>query len=90
MNTVRRPIEFGDIPSREEFKELTLGLLRKGITNSDQMRQVMSKEVTRETPPGRGTRTPSSKFTNEHAWTLVDLVVNHLIEKTSNKEYRLA
>jgi hypothetical protein len=33
-----RQIEWSDAPSRKEFEELTLALLAKGMTNSDQMR----------------------------------------------------
>jgi hypothetical protein len=32
---------------------------------------------------------PSDKFVNEHAWVLEDLVVRKIIERTSEKEYRL-
>ena len=39
MNNDWRPIEFEDVPSRSEFEELTLDLLRKGVTDADRMRQ---------------------------------------------------
>ena len=87
-----RHIEFGDIPSREEFERLTLNLLRQGITNSDRMRdeirsgrKLILKKVT-----GSWNRTPSDKFVNGHAWALEDLVVRKIIKKTTEKEYRLA
>jgi len=38
---------------------------------------------------GTWNATPSDKFINEHAWTLEDLVVRKIIEKISEKEYRL-
>ena len=92
MNDDWRPIEFGDVPSRSEFDELTLTQLRKGVTNSDQMRQEISssRKLIRKTATGRWNGTPSDKFINdEHAWVLEDLVVRHVIEKIVDKEYRL-
>jgi hypothetical protein len=86
-----RQIEWNDIPSRKEFEELTLALLGKGMTNSDRMRddirtkrRLILKRVT-----GNWNKTPGDKFVNEHAWVLEDLVVKKVIEKTSEKEYRL-
>ncbi len=91
MNNDWSPIEFADVPSRAEFEELTLTLLRRGITNSDQMRQEISscRKLIRRAATGRWNRTPSDKFINEHAWVLEDLVVRRVIEKTTDKEYRL-
>jgi hypothetical protein len=43
---IMAPIESWDIPSREEFETLTLQLLRRGITNSDRMRQEICREKT--------------------------------------------
>lgn len=86
-----RPIEFADIPSREEFVRLTLDLLGRGITNSDQMRSEISRplQVIVKKGIGRWNETPSDKFVNEHAWALEDLMVRKIIEKTAEKEYRL-
>ena len=86
-----RSIEFGDVPSREEFEELTLKLLRKGVTNSDQMRNEIrtKKQLILKKATGRWNGTPSDKFVNEHAWVVEDLVVRHVIESTAEKEYRL-
>ena len=91
MNNDWRPIEFEDVPSREEFEELTLDLLRLGFTNSDQMRQEISsgRKLIRRTATGRWNGTPSDKFVNEHAWVLEDLVVRKIIKKIADKEYRL-
>jgi hypothetical protein len=44
MNTEWRPIEFKDVPSRAAFKELTLNLLRNGMSNSDAMRHEISRQ----------------------------------------------
>jgi hypothetical protein len=91
MSADWRPIEFADVPTREEFEELTLNLLRAGITNSDHMRQEISrkKKLIRRKATGRWNGTPSDKFINEHAWVLEDLVVRHVIETITDKEYRL-
>lgn len=91
MNDDWRPIEFEDVPSRAEFEKLTLDLLRQGFTNSDQMRQKISssRKLIRKTATGRWNGTPSDKFVNEHAWVLEDLVVRKVIEKITDKEYRL-
>ena len=86
-----RPIEFADIPSRAEFEELTLRLLRQGVTNSDRMRDQirMERRLILKKSTGAWNATPSDKFVNEHAWTLEDLVLRRVIERTSEKEYRL-
>jgi hypothetical protein len=91
MNPDWRPIEFSDVPSRKEFEELTLNLMRGGITNSDRMRQEMrtQKKLILKRATGRWNGTPSDKFVNEHAWVLEDLVVRHVIERTGDKEYLL-
>src|SRR4051812_29577436 len=86
-----RPIEFTDIPSRAQFEQLTLELLRRGVVNSDRMRDEirMDRELILKKSTGAWNATPSDKFVNEHAWVLEDLVVRHVIERTSKKEYRL-
>jgi hypothetical protein len=86
-----RPIEFSDIPSRDEFEKLTLQFLRRGITNSDRMRQEIcrARKLILRKSTGRWNETPSDKFTNEHAWVLEDLVVRKVIERVATKEYRL-
>ena len=86
-----RHIEFADIPSRAEFERLTLDLIRRGITNSDGMRNWIRTErhLILKKSTGNWNATPSDKFVNEHAWTLEDLVVRKVIERTSEKEYRL-
>ena len=86
-----RPIEFPDIPSRTEFEQFTLDFLRQGITNSDRMRDEirMTRKLILKKSTGNWNATPSDKFVNEHAWVLEDLVVRKVIERTSEKEYRL-
>lgn len=87
-----KKIEFQDIPSRDEFTQLTLLLLKRGISNSDKMKNMIRRErrliLTKAT--GRWNESPSDKFVNEHAWVLEDLVLNKIIEKIAPKEYRLA
>jgi len=91
MNNDWRPIEFEDVPSRPEFEELTLDLLRKGITDADRMRQEIScsRRLIRRRVPDNMWNTPSGKFINEHAWVLGDLGERNLIEKITDKQYRL-
>jgi hypothetical protein len=60
--------------------------MRQGFTNSDLMRQEVSRRKKRIVK--RATRnfdTPSGKFVNEHAWVLERLVVRKIIEKISEK-----
>ena len=86
-----RPLEFGDIPSREEFEHLTMNLLRQGIDNSDTMRDEIRRhrKLILQKATGNWNSTPSDKFVNEHAWVLEDLVVRKIIEKTAEKQYRI-
>jgi hypothetical protein len=86
-----RHIEWADIPSRAEFKDLTLDLLRRGCTNSDRMRDEIriKKKLILKKATSHPNETPSSKFVNEHAWALEKLVLEEIIERTAEKEYRL-
>jgi hypothetical protein len=86
-----REIKFEDIPSREEFEQLTLDLMRQGIIDSDRMRDAIRRErrLILNKATGNWNDTPSDKFVNEHAWVLEDLVVKKVIEKLGKKEYRL-
>jgi hypothetical protein len=94
-----KPIQFSDIPNREELRELTIALMRKGATNSELMRDEISRRKLlilrrivgkgKMSLRGRWNETPTEKFINEHAWVLEDLVVRRVIEKISTKEYRL-
>ena len=86
-----REIEFRDIPSRSEFEELTLELMRQGITNSDRIRDKIrqDRKLILQKAKGYWNDNPSEKFINEHAWVLEDLIVRRVIEKISDKEYRL-
>jgi plasmid stability protein len=86
-----RDIKFEDVPSREELEQVTLDLLRQGITNSDRMRDTIRRErkLILNKTTGNWNATPSDKFVNEHAWVLENLVVRKIIEKIAEKEYRL-
>jgi hypothetical protein len=87
-----RAIQYSDIPSRSEFERLTIAMMRQGITNSDRMRDKIrqDRKLIIQKPKGHWNENPSEKFVNEHAWVLEDLVVRHVIEKLSDKEYRLS
>ena len=86
-----RPITHSDVPDLEEFKKRTLQLLRSGITNADQMRDAMCRERKLILEKTMGDwKTPSGKFVNGHAWSLVALVKERIIVKSGvEKEYRL-
>jgi hypothetical protein len=86
-----RPITYSDIPSRREFEELTIETLRRGVTNSDRMRDKIRQDrrLIRQKPKGHWNDNPSEKFVNEHAWILEELVVSGVIERVTEKEYRL-
>src|ERR1044072_9498400 len=87
-----RQIRWEDIPSREEFELLTLGLLQVGITNSDRMRDAIrrARRLILSKVTGEWNKSPTNKFVNEHAWCLEYLVSRGIIEKVKHKEYRLA
>jgi hypothetical protein len=86
-----RPIGWDDVPSRDEFERRTLEFLRAGVTNSDRMRDAIRRErkLKFSKITGVWNSSPSDKFVNEHAWVLEDLVVRRVIERISDKEYRL-
>jgi hypothetical protein len=86
-----RPIEFPDVPSRSEVEELTLELMRQGMTNSVRMRDKIRRDrkLIVQKAKGRWNENPSDKFVNQHVWALEELVVRGVIEKLSEKEYRL-
>jgi hypothetical protein len=87
-----RVIEFSDVPTRDEFKELTVAIMRRGVTNSYSMREIIAKErclEIAERTGGNWDETPSGKFTNTHAFALVDLQQERRIEKVGEHEYRL-
>jgi hypothetical protein len=97
VNTPFKPIDFENIPSREELRELTLKFMSEGETNSEAIRGKITNRkrliprfrIGKRKMNVRWNETPTDKFINEHAWVLEDLVVNHVIEKMSEKEYRL-
>ncbi len=63
-----------------DLKQMTLEALRRGIANSDEIREWITSEL--------GT-TITSRFINEHAWALVHLQRENQIEKVSKGIYRL-
>ena len=63
-----------------DLKRLTLDALRRGIFNSDAMREWLAANAG---------QTIDSCFTNAHAWALVHLQKDGLIEKVAEKTYRL-
>jgi hypothetical protein len=63
-----------------DLKQQTLEALRSGIANSDQMRSWIA---------ARTGEMPDSRFVNAHAWALVRLQKEGLIEKLETKTYRL-
>ena len=86
-----KDITFDDIPSVEEFKALTLALLKQGITNSDLIRNAIRQErkLKVSKPIGGWNDSPSGKFINQHAWGLEQLVVEGKVAKIAEKEYRM-
>lgn len=84
-----REIDFRDIPSRVEFKELTLELMRRGLTNSEDMRNKIANTRKIALSKSYDTSTPSGKFRNEHAWVLGKLNKDELIIKLNEEEYCL-
>ncbi len=87
-----REIQYSDIPSRSELENLTIAMMRRGITNSDRMRDQIRRDrkLILQKPKGLWNNNPSEKFVNEHAWVLEDLMVRRVVEKLSDKEYRLS
>ena len=87
-----QPITFTDILTREEFEHMTLQMLYAGITNSDRMRDAITRrrKLILQRSTGQWNDTPSDKFVNEHAWVLSDLVQRRIVdEPVAEKEYRL-
>jgi hypothetical protein len=87
-----REIQYADIPSRGEFESLTIAMMGQGITNSDRIRDQIRRDrkLILQKPKGQWNDNPSEKFVNEHAWVLEDLMVRRVIERLSDKEYRLS
>jgi len=86
-----RPIGWDDIPARDDLAAETLALLRKGVTNSDRMRDAIrrTRKLILSKATGRWSDSPSDRFVNEHAWVLENLVVSGSIERVGDKEYRI-
>lgn len=84
-----RPIEFCDVPSREEFEEMTLALMRDGVTNSDEMTSEMRRDrkliLQKAAARWNDTFRLTSSSTNMPA-CLKNLVVRSIIEKIIEKE----
>ena len=68
------------IPSVDELKRPTLELLAEGLTDSDQIRS-------RIAPGFRVDPAATPRFTNNHAWALVRLQQNGLIQEAAHKSY---
>jgi hypothetical protein len=87
-----REIQYADIPSRSDFENLTIAMMREGMTNSGRMRDKIRRDrkLILQKPKGQWNDNPSEKFVNEHAWVLEDLMVRRVVEKLSDKEYRLS
>jgi hypothetical protein len=68
------------IPSVDNLKRPTLELLAGGLTDSDQIRSRIARDF--QVDPAA---TP--RFTNNHAWALVRLQQNGLIQKLALKSY---
>jgi predicted HNH restriction endonuclease len=85
-----RPMEFADVPSIDEFKELTREFLRGGITNCEVMRNQVriAKKMMIQKSSGNWNATPSGKFINNHAQALARMVISEEIATTDEKEYR--
>ena len=91
MDEAWRRIDWDDIPDRQEFLDLTLALLRAGMSNSDRMRDAIRRQrkLILSKATGAWNSNPTDKFINEHAWALEQLVVEARIAKIGDKEYRL-
>jgi hypothetical protein len=78
-------------PTRDELERLTLDLLKRGINNSDQMRDAIRRErklILSNTITPDWNSTPSNKFVNEHAHVLSLLVKRQVIVPIETKTYR--
>jgi hypothetical protein len=86
-----RQIAWDDIPTREEFIDLTMALVRAGVCNSDRMRDAIRRErrLILSKTTGAWNTNPSDKFVNQHAWALEELVIRGAIVRVDPKEYRL-
>jgi len=87
-----KQIEHSDVPTREEFKAWTIRLMRDGVTNSRKMREIIAQERELEVDwdtGGRWNANPSGTFINTHAFALVQLQSEGLIEKIGVEEYQL-
>ncbi len=70
------------IPKRNELRSETLDCLGRGIMRSDTMRDDIAKRL------GLDPKHPT--FINTHAWALVDLQAEGVIEKVADGTYALA
>jgi hypothetical protein len=78
------------IPDIKTLEIPTLECLKRGITNSDQMREHLAKRF-RLTKADWAIKLESQTpvFTNNHAWALVRLGQRGLIQKMRTKTYKL-
>ena len=78
------------IPDIKTLEIATLECLKRGVTNSDQMREHLAKRF-KLTKAEWATKLESQTpvFTNNHAWALVRLGQQGLIKKIRAKTYKL-
>ena len=78
------------VPSVAELKTATLSLMKAGVTFSDEMRDRICQQLGSSLDELRAEdRDLANKFINNHAWALVRLQNDGLIEKTAERFYRL-
>ena len=81
-----RFMTFDDIPGRENLARLTLELMRRGMTNTDKIRDRIRRDMKLMVGSASNlpNSNPTSKYWNEHAWVIVDLQDRGLIEPLTN------
>jgi hypothetical protein len=85
-----KSVDFHDIPDRSRLEVLTMEALKKGITNSDAIREFIRRKYRIKMDERSGGVTwasPTGKFINEHAHVLRDLVMRGIIQPVARKEY---
>ncbi len=86
-----KPVTFDNIPSRDEFMALTIECMNAGIANTDKIREIIAQKYNLivNDCTNNWKDSPSGKFVNEHAWVVVQLQRDDIIEKVSPKQYRI-
>lgn len=75
------------VPSVDQLKRPTLEYLAAGITNSDEIRKRLARDLDVVEALDPQVEASFAKYVNNHAWTLVRLQQDGLIEKLSPKTY---